>query len=76
MWTIESLKELGLELISNDKLWCHFRGFGFDISINLDTRYVKGNHFNFHAYKNSLKGHFKAELNTPEDFKQLMKFIK
>lgn len=75
MWTIEKLQNLGLELIDNHKLWCHFRGFKFDIFINLDTTQVVGNVFNFHSYKNSYRGHFRAELDTPEEFLTLMKFI-
>ena len=76
MWTIDKLEKLGLELISNDKLWCHFRGYGFDIFINLDTTIVKGNLFNFHSYKSAYKGNFRAAINTPEEFLLLMNMIK
>jgi len=75
MWTIDQIKNLGFTLISNDKLWCHFRGHGFDVFINLDTKQVTGNWFNFRAYKNSFKGHFKAVLSTEEEFKTLLRVI-
>lgn len=77
MWTIENLiQNLDLKLVTNHKLWCHFTGYGFDIFINLDTRFVKGNYFNFHSYKSNFKGNFKAEINSIEEFKTLMKLIK
>lgn len=75
MWTIETIQDLGFKLIINDKLWCHFRGHGFDVHINLDTRIVKGNVFNFHSYKSSYKGCFRAEINTKEEFELLLKLI-
>jgi len=75
MWTIEQIKDLDFELINNHNLWCHFRGHGFDVFVNLNTKEVKGNYFNFHAYKNSFKGHFRAILNNQEEFQTLLKLI-
>jgi len=62
MWTIGQIEKHGFILIKNEKLWCHFRGNGFDVFINLDTRVVKGNWFNFHALSGTFRGHFRAEL--------------
>ncbi len=75
MWTISKIESLGFKLITNDKLWCHFRGLGFDVFINLDTKVVKGNHFNFRSYKNAYRGNFSACINTEEEFNLLMKLI-
>lgn len=75
MWTIAQIEELGFKLIANDKLWCHFRGHGFDVTINLDTKVVKGNHFNFHSLGANYGGHFRAVINTKEEFLLLMKLI-
>jgi len=75
MWTINKITALGFTLISNKKLWCHFRGHGFDVYVNLDTKVVNGNYFNFHAYKNSYKGNFRAVINTETEFKTLLKLI-
>ena len=74
-WLISDIEELGFELITNDKLWCHFRGHLFDVFINLDTNQVEGNIFNFRSYKNSFKGNFRAELTNTEDFKTLLKIL-
>jgi|688.fasta_scaffold691540_2 hypothetical protein len=74
-WTIPKIENLGFKLISNNKLWCHFRGHGFDVFINLDTKYVKGNNFNFHSYKNAYNGNFKAKLENEEEFNNLLKYI-
>ena len=74
-WTVDKIKSLGLELVQQDKLWCHFRGLGFDIHINLDVDQCKGTLFNFKSYKNSMRGNFKAVLNNEEEFIQLMTFI-
>ncbi len=76
MWTIEQIESLGFKLINNNKLWCHFRGHNFDVFINLDTRVVKGNYFNFHSLSYKFKGNFKAEINTIEEFNLLLKLIK
>jgi hypothetical protein len=75
MWTIETIQDLEFTLITNEKLWCHFRGHGFDVFINLDTKSVEGNHFNFRSYKSSHKGHFSAKIDTPEEFKLLLRLI-
>lgn len=75
MWTINKIKELDFVLISNHKLWCHFRGHGFDVFINLDTKIGNGNYFNFHSYKSNFKGNFKAVLNNKIEFELLLKFI-
>lgn len=76
MWTIDQIRKHGFELVSNHKLWCHFRGNGFDVFINLNTKEVKGNYFNFHSYKSNFKGHFKAELNNDEEMEFLLRVIK
>tara|TARA_R110002096_G_scaffold382312_1_gene576210 strand:+ start:7570 stop:7800 length:231 start_codon:yes stop_codon:yes gene_type:complete len=75
MWTIEKIEDVGFKLITNEKKWCHFRGFGFDVFINLDTKVVKGNYFNFKSYKSNFRGNFKAVLNTKEEFEFLLKVI-
>lgn len=75
IWTIEKIENLGFKLINNHKLWCHFRGHDFDMHINLDTKVTKGNYFNFHGYKNSNKGYFRAIMDTEEEFKLLLKLI-
>lgn len=75
MWTIQQIEDVGFELITNDKQWCHFRGFGFDVFINLDTKVVKGNLFNFKSYKSNFKGHFRARLNNKEKLMCLLKVI-
>lgn len=72
MWTIEQIEELGFKLVQNEKLWCRFKGHGYEVSINLDTKQVTGNHFNFHSQKGLWKGHFSACINTPEEFKMLL----
>ena len=75
IWSINLIEEAGFKLITNHKLWCHFRGHGFDVTINLDTRVVKGNHFNFHSYKSNFKGNFSATLNTKEELLFLLRII-
>lgn len=75
MWTIEQIEGLGFKLRSKQDLWCQFRGHGFDVSINLNTKQVKGNHFNFHSLADTFKGHFSAEIDTEEDFKTLLRLI-
>jgi len=75
MWTIKQIEDLGFKLISNEKKWCHFRGHGFDVSINLDTKVVKGNHFNFHSLGHCFRGHFSARISTEEEFKTLLRLI-
>lgn len=75
MWTIEKIEALGFKLIQNEKLWCHFRGHGFDVLINLNTKVVRGNYFNFKSYSGFLKGNFKAVIDTEEEFKTLLRLI-
>ena len=75
MWTTEKIESIGFKLISNEKKWCHFRGFGFDVFISLDTKVTKGNLFNFKSYKSNFKGNFKAVLKSKEDFEFLLKVI-
>lgn len=75
MWTIDQIKKHGFEVIDNNKLWCHFRGHGFDVFINLDTKQVKGNLFNFHSYKSNFKGNFRAALSNDEEMKFLLRVI-
>ena len=75
MWTVEQIEDCGFKLISNHKLWCRFKGHGFEVSINLDTNQVTGNHFNFHSLPNKFKGHFKAELNNKEELLTLLSYI-
>lgn len=72
-WTIEKIEKLGFKLMQNDKLWCRFRGHGFDVLINLDTTKVKGNHFNFKAI--NLGGHFSAVIDTEAEFRTIIKCI-
>ncbi len=74
-WTSNRIINLGFKLIANEKEWYHFRGHGFDVTINLNTKQVKGNHFNFHSYKNSYKGHFSAIINNEQHFLMLLKTI-
>ena len=76
MWTIAQIEKHGFKLISNDKLWCHFRGHSFDVFINLDTKVVKGNRFNFKSIGGVFKGHFKAELDNDSDMEFLLRVIK
>lgn len=67
-WTVEEIESVGLKLIVNDKSWCHFRGHGFDVFINLNVPPPsRGNLFNFHAYKDSYKGNFRIYLYTIEE---------
>jgi len=75
MWSIEQIEKQGFKLIKNEKLWCHFRGNGFDVFINLDTKQVAGNWFNFHSYKSNFKGNFKAVLLNDDDMKTLLRLI-
>lgn len=75
MWTIEKIEDVGFKLISDERKRCHFRGFGFDVFINLDTKVVKGNLFNFKSYKSNFKGNFKAILNSKEELDFLLKVI-
>ena len=75
MWTIDKIKKHGFQLINNKDLWCHFRGHGFDVYINLDTRITLGNYFNFHSYKSSFKGNFKAVLSSDEEMQFLLRII-
>lgn len=75
MWSIEKIEKFGFKLISNEKLWCHFRGHGFDVFINLDTREVEGNVFNFKSFKNSNKGHFRAKLEYEIEMQVLLKIM-
>lgn len=75
MWSIEKIEKFGFKLISNEKLWCHFRGNGFDVFINLDTREVDGNIFNFKSFKNSYKGHFRAKIESADEMEVLLKII-
>lgn len=75
MWSIEKIKKHGFKLISNEKLWCHFRGNGFDVFINLDTKQVRGNYFNFHSYKSNFKGNFRAILNNDDEMEFLLRVI-
>ncbi len=76
-WTIDRIERLGFKLIVNEKGWCHFRGKGFDVHINLDTtRYgIKGNWFNFHSYKSNFKGNFRAVINNEQEFILLLNMI-
>jgi hypothetical protein len=76
MWTIDAIEKHGFRLISNNKLWFHFRGNGFDVFINLDNRFGKGNCFNFHSHKSNFKGNFKAELCNDEEMSFLLRVIK
>jgi hypothetical protein len=71
-FTIQEIESVGFKLISNHKLWCHFRGFGFDLHINLDTT-TEGNLFNFKAYKDSFKGNFRVRLNSLEELRFILK---
>ena len=75
MWTIEIIKKEGFELLNQSKLWCHFRGHGYDVYINLDTNVVEGNLFNFHSYKGFNKGTFRARLEDVEALRFLLKVI-
>jgi len=75
MWTIEQIEKHNFKLITNEKLWCHFRGNGFDVFINLDTQQVNGNWFNFHSYKSNYKGNFKAVLSNDEEMITLLRVI-
>lgn len=75
MWTIEEIEDCGFKLVTNHKLWCHFKGHGFDVYINLDTTKVKGNYFNFHSLPNTFRGHFKATLNNKEELLTLLSYI-
>ena len=76
MWTIEKIEKHGFKLIANDKQWCHFRGHGFEVHINLDTRVTAGNYFNFKSDKSSYKGHFKAVLINDEEMEFLLSVIR
>ena len=75
MWTIDKIEKHGFKLITNEKLWCHFRGNGFDVFINLDTKQVTGNWFNFHSHKSNFKGNFKAVLCNDEEMQFLLRVI-
>ena len=75
MWSIEKIEKHGFKLINNEKLWCHFRGNGFDVFINLDTKQAKGNYFNFHSYKSNFKGNFRAILNNDDEMEFLLRVI-
>lgn len=74
MWTIGQIEKHEFKLISNEKMWCHFRGNGFDVFINLNTK-VAGNYFNFHSYKSNFKGNFRALLINDEEMRDLLRFI-
>jgi hypothetical protein len=76
MWTIERVEKLGFKLIASEKMWCHFRGHGFDVHINLNTKECQANLFNFKSYKNSFKGNFRAQINTEQEFNELLRMIK
>ena len=68
MWTIEMIEQCGFTLLQNDKLWCRFRRGGWEVMINLDTKVVDGNHFNFHSIPSrGCRGHFKAKLYCKEE---------
>ena len=75
MWSIEKIEKHGFKLINKEKLWCHFRGNGFDVFINLNTKQVKGNYFNFHSYKSNFKGNFRAILNNDDEMEFLLRVI-
>ena len=75
-WTIEKIKNLGFELINSEKMWCHFRGKGFDLFINLNDVESNCNYFNFHSYKSSFNGNFKAVLENEQEFNNLFKYIR
>ena len=75
MWSIEQIEKHGFKLISDEKLWCHFMGNGFDVFINLNTKQVKGNCFNFHSYKSNFKGNFRAILNNDDEMEFLLRVI-
>jgi len=75
MWSIEQIEKHGFKLITNEKLWCHFRGNGFDLFINLDTKQVTGNWFNFHSLASKFKGHFRAVLRNDEEMEFLLRVI-
>ena len=75
MWSIEQIEKHEFKLITNEKLWCHFRGNGFDVFINLDTRQAAGNYFNFHSYKSNYKGNFKAVLTNDVEMQPLLRLI-
>ena len=66
---------MGCYLKANHNLWCHFEYKDFEFSINLDTRQVTGTHFDFKSKPNKFEGHFRANLNTEEEFATLMQFI-
>jgi hypothetical protein len=67
-WTVE--ESVGFKLIVQEKSWCHFRGHGFDVYINLNPPPPsRGNLFNFKSYKDSLKGHFRIYLYNVDELK-------
>ena len=73
MWNIEKIKSVGFKLVSENKGWCHFRGHGFDVFINLSI--TPGDLFNFHSYKNSFKGNFRIKLVSIEELKFIVERI-
>jgi len=75
MWNVKKIEDLNFVLISSHNQWCHFRGHGFDVHVNLNTKNGSGNYFNFHSYKSNFKGNFKAIIETEEEFKSLLKMI-
>lgn len=63
MWTIKMIEECGFTLLQNEKLWCRFEYLGWELMINLDTKVVNGNHFNFKAITaHGVRGHFSAKV--------------
>lgn len=76
MWTIEQIESCGFKLLNNDKQWCHFRGRGYDVFINLEkTVRADGNYFNFHSLSHKFNGNFRAIVNNPEEMETLLTFI-
>lgn len=75
-WTIDRLLALGFKLVQNDKLWCRFEGYNYEFWINLDTKYVVGNYFNFSPKGNNYGGgSFKAIIETEEEFQVIINCI-
>lgn len=75
-WTPTLIERQGFKLITNHNGWCHFKGDRFEITINLKrTDRHNGNYFNFKSVKGKFHGHFRAVINTVEEFQQLMIMI-
>ncbi len=75
MWSIEQIESLGFKLRSNDSLWCRFIGHGYDVSINLNPKYTKGNYFNFKSLPDRFKGNFSIIIYNEEEFNFLLNIL-